>query len=79
MRFYLKDDERRPDPQPVQTDDRKAMLTGLVLWVVALVVVLVLVGTASDGSSPGLAATCVVGVVLGLGLLGYTERRRRRG
>jgi len=78
VRFYLKDGERRPDPQPVQTDDRKAMLTGLILWGVALVLVLVLVG-ADDASWRGLAGTCVVGVVLGLALLGYTARRRRRG
>ncbi len=30
MRFWLKDGERRPDPEPVQSDDRKAILVGLV-------------------------------------------------
>ena len=29
MRLWLKDSERRPDPAPVETDDRKAMLVGL--------------------------------------------------
>jgi len=72
MRFVLKDSERRPDPVPVVTDDRKAVLIGLVLWVVALVVVLIV--------APGTAAiwTCIVGLALGaLGLV-YTQVRHRR-
>ena len=36
MRLWLKDSERRPDPEPVKTDDRKAMLVGIALWLVAL-------------------------------------------
>ena len=36
MRLWLKDSERRPDPEPVKTDDRKVVLVGLVLWLVAL-------------------------------------------
>jgi len=36
MRLWLKDSERRPDPAPIKTDDRKVVLIGLVLWLVAL-------------------------------------------
>ena len=72
MRFVLKDSERRPDPVPVVTDDRKAVLVGLVLWVVALVIVLIV--------APGMPAiwTCIVGLALGLLGLVYTQVRHAR-
>ena len=41
MRLWLKDSERRPDPTPVATDDRKPMIVGLALWIIALIVVLI--------------------------------------
>ena len=37
MRLWLKDSERRADPAPVKTDDRKAFFVGTVAWVIALV------------------------------------------
>jgi hypothetical protein len=73
VRFYLKDSERRPDPQPVRTDDRTAVLTGLLLWAVALVVALIATGPAS-----AVMWTCVAGLGLGVALLIYAEQRRRR-
>ena len=44
MKLFLKDSERRPDPEPLQTDDRKAVLVGLAAWLVAFVVLLVVFG-----------------------------------
>ena len=41
MRLWLKDGERRPDPAPVQTDERRPIVIGLVLWAAAAVVLLV--------------------------------------
>ena len=41
MRLWVPAAERRPNPAPVNTDDRKAFLAGTVLWLVALAVVLV--------------------------------------
>ena len=76
MRLWLKDSERLPDPPPVQTDDRKPVLIGTGLWVVALVALL-----ASGGLDVGNDRVVVTGLVgVGLGLLGlvYTSRRRRR-
>jgi len=78
MRLWLKDSERRPDPVPVKTDDRKAILVGMTLWLLALVAFLIF-------ATPLLAAghvwwlyTCAVG--LGLGLVGliYTNRRHQK-
>ena len=75
MRLYLKDHERRPDPAPVETDDRRAIVAGLVLWIAALVVALVVTSPASADSA--VLWTCATGIALGvIGLL-YTQFRRR--
>ncbi len=72
MRLYLRDSERRPDPEPVKTDDRTAVLVGLGLWIVALVVVTLVVG---QGEA---LWTCLAGIVLGAALLAYVEARALR-
>jgi predicted phage tail protein len=77
VRLWLRDDERRPDPVPVITDDRTAVLVGLVLWAVALVVVLIVAGAL--GAALGLWLWTVgVGIVLGLIGLVYLSVTRRR-
>ena len=77
MRLWLKDSERRPDPAPVKTDDRKPMLIGIGLWLVALVVLLVvLVPLVAAGNVWWLWA-CVAGIVIGLIGVLYAHRRRR--
>jgi len=77
MRLWLRDSERKPDPAPVQTDDRKAILVGLVLWVVALVLLLVFVGPVFTGSSSWLTWTAIIGCALGvLGLVILQFKRR---
>ena len=75
MRLFLKDSERRPDPAPMKTDDRKVVLVGLVLWIVALGVMLALLPQVLDSGLDWLLWTVVGGLVLGLGLLVYTARR----
>jgi len=75
VRLYIKDSERRPDPAPVKTDDRKVVLTGLVLWIVALGVMLALLPQLQSSGLVWLLWTVVGGLVLGLGLLVYTARR----
>jgi hypothetical protein len=72
MKLWLKDSERRPDPVPVKTDDRKAVLTGIVLWIFGLVVLLIV------SPQPTLIYTCATGIVLGLIGLIYTHARRDR-
>jgi hypothetical protein len=77
MRLFLRDSERRPDPAPVTTDDRKAILTGIVAWLVALVVVLVFFAPFATPDRPWVLWTCVVGMLLGFAGLVYTIRRHR--
>lgn len=70
MRLWVPASERRPNPAPVDTDDRKAFLAGTVLWVVGLVVVLLV--------APGaLIWTCVAGLVIGAIGLGWSIWRHR--
>jgi hypothetical protein len=75
VRLFIKDSERRPDPAPVKTDDRKVVLVGLVLWIVALGVMLALLPQLQESGFVWLLWTVVGGLVLGLGLLVYTARR----
>lgn len=77
MRVYLKDSERRPDSPPVQVDERKAVFVGLVVWIVATVVYL-LVFAVNGQADAVVVWTCTAGIALGLAGLVYTERRRRR-
>jgi hypothetical protein len=75
MRLWLKDSERRTDPAPVKTDDRKAMLVGVSLWLVALVVLLAELGPLLATGKDLWLWTCVVGIALGLVGILYTHRR----
>lgn len=75
MRLWLKDSERRTDPAPVTTDDRKAMLVGVSLWLVALVVLLVMLAPLVASGNLWWLWTCIVGIALGLIGILYTHRR----
>ena len=75
MRFFVKDSERRPDPAPLKTDDRKVVLVGLVGWIVALAGMLVFLPALQESGFVWLLWTVVVGLGLGLVLLVYTSRR----
>ncbi len=75
VRLWLKDSERRPDPEPVKTDDRKPMLIGILAWLVALAVMLVFIGPLTEAGNTWWLWTCVVGIALGLVGILYTNRR----
>ncbi len=78
MRLYQRSADRRPDPEPLRTDDRATILVGIALWVVALVVTLVLHGRlAADGRS-WWTWTALAGIGLGILGLDYLRRHDRR-
>ena len=78
MRLWLKDSERRPDPAPVKTDDRKAVLIGIALWLVALAALLLFIPQLTEAGQGWWLWTCVAGLALGLIGLLYTNWRGNR-
>ena len=78
MRLWLKDSERRADPPPVVTDDRRAILVGLLGWVLAFGVVLVMIFLSAKQNVWPALWTCLVGLILGGAGLAYTHRRHTR-
>lgn len=75
MRLWLKDSERKPDPAPVLTDDRVAILVGIALWVLAIAAVL-LIAPVSELSEGWWIWAGVAGIVLGL--LGLANAQAQR-
>lgn len=77
MRLWLKDSERREDPPPLKTDDRKAFLVGTVLWAIGLIVVIVMQPALAESGQAWWLWACVAGLVVGaLGLI-YTAVKKR--
>jgi len=68
--------ERRPDPEPLETDDVKIVGAGTVLWLVALVVVGVL-RLIRDDIHDWWVVMCAAGVALGLLGVRFCVRRQR--
>ncbi|MEY4293510.1 MAG: hypothetical protein RIR29_160 [Actinomycetota bacterium] len=74
MRFYVKDSERKPDPEPIKTNAKLAIIVGLILWVIALLF-LVFQATQASAQKSWYTTTCIVGIILGIYAL-IRERRR---
>lgn len=67
---------RRPDPEPLETDDVRAVTVGTVAWGVLLVAVLVAYPRLDDDGRGSWVWIAAAG--FGLGLLGVRHVRRRR-
>ncbi|MGB3413867.1 MAG: DUF2530 domain-containing protein, partial [Microbacteriaceae bacterium] len=65
MRFWLKEEERKPDPVPAKTDDRLAVMVGLTAWLLALAALLIWPIPGFTDTNFGLW-TCVAGIAIGL-------------
>ena len=76
MRVWLKDSERRPDPTPVATDDRKIVLIGMAVWLVALLVLLFFTGPLAAAGHAWWVFTPAVALGLGLIALVYLQVKR---
>ncbi|MHC2184839.1 DUF2530 domain-containing protein [Rathayibacter agropyri] len=74
MRFWLREDERRPSPPAFASNDAAALLVGCVAWALALVAVLIatMSGVVVE---PVLVSTVVIGLVLGTIGLFYSRNR----
>ncbi len=69
---------RRPDPEPLETDDRRTVLVGIALWVVTFVVLVVFFrDDLRRHHTTWWLWSCVIGVGLGLYGLRFVSRRRR--
>ena len=77
MRLYQRSAGRRPDPEPLRTNDRPAVLVGIGLWAVALVATLVLHDRLAADGRGWWSWTALAGIGLGLMGLGYLRRSGR--
>lgn len=77
MRLWLRESERRPDPAPVRTDARKALLAGTAAWAVVLVVALVMRDWLDSIDAGWFVTAAIIGMALGLVGLAVVQLRRR--
>ncbi|NQX14167.1 DUF2530 domain-containing protein [Microbacteriaceae bacterium VKM Ac-2855] len=74
MRLWLSQDERRPSPPPVATNDAIALSVGCAAWLVALVALLIATAVGVEISVEVLS-TVIIGLVLGTIGLYYLRTR----
>jgi hypothetical protein len=67
---------RRPDPEPLPTNDVTAVTVGTAAWAVLLVVLLAVYGRLQDDGHESWVWIAAAG--FGLGLIGIRHARRRR-
>lgn len=77
MKIYLRSNERRPDPPPLQTDDRQVVLIGTAVWTVLLVLAVIFHDRLAADGRGWWVWTPVVGIALGL--YGLRHLRRQSG
>ncbi|WP_083975095.1 DUF2530 domain-containing protein [Herbidospora daliensis] len=65
--------QRRPDPEPLKTNDSATITVGIVLWAIALIVLLIVRPDQSWYSW-----TCVAGIGMGFFGLWFVRRRDRK-
>ena len=75
MKIYLRSNERRPDPPPLQTDDRQVVLIGTAAWTVLLVLAVIFHDRLAADGRGWWVWTPVVGIALGLYGLRYLRRQ----
>jgi hypothetical protein len=68
---------RRPDPEPLETDDVRIVAIGTALWVLALVLTLIFRGRLSDNGNEDWVWIALAGAFLGLIGIRHVRRRHR--
>ncbi|WP_394552786.1 DUF2530 domain-containing protein [Agromyces sp. MMS24-JH15] len=79
MRFWLREDERRPDPAPARADARKALAAGTLGWLLVLVACLAFGDALAQAGLGWLTATAWIGLGLGVAGLAVVQVRRSTG
>jgi hypothetical protein len=79
VRWYLRPEERLPQPPVPESDDRVPVLIGTVAWAVLAVVAWIAYDTLEDDGRGWWLWSAVSGFVLGLMGLWIVQRRRTRG
>jgi hypothetical protein len=77
VRIYLTSSERKPDPEPVATNDRRTVLVGMAVWALLWVAALVLHGWLAAQGRGWWVWTPPVGIALGFLGLRYLRGRER--
>lgn len=75
MRLYLRSADRRPDPAPLETNDRAVVLFGITVWAILLVVALAMHSRLESQGRGWWVWTPVAAIGLGLYGLHYLRRR----
>jgi len=75
VRLYLRPDERHPSPEPLKTDDRKAVLVGTAVWFTLLLGTLIMRDDLLASGHGWWIWTCAAGI--GLGVVGLVFLHRR--
>jgi hypothetical protein len=78
VRLYLRSADRRPDPPPLRTDDRRTVLVGMAVWAVLWVLAILLHARLSDAGYGWTVWTPPVGIALGVLGLRYVRRHAPR-
>ena len=74
--FAMPKTPRRPDPEPLQTNDRPVILAGMVAWIVAFVVLAVFFrDDLRHHHATYWLWACGIGVAMGLYGLHFTRKR----
>lgn len=74
VQMLLHPERRRPAPEPLSVSMRPVFLTGIVAWLLALVVAVLLWGQDSIGVTP--VWTCAAGAAIGAAGSAWTRVRR---
>jgi hypothetical protein len=77
VKIYLRSEQRRPDPPPLETDDRPVVWVGVAVWALLLVLALIFHDRLVRDGHGWWVWTPVTGIVLGLFGLRYISRRKR--